>query len=107
MAELLKARSGQFDVTVIARVNLASQGLRSLRGIEDACNIRALNITDNSVRGACVPQVFCESQMHLLPMTDFDRQVSDLAPLRSLENLTSLDIARNRVESLGASWRGV
>ncbi|XP_067871393.1 leucine-rich repeat-containing protein 61 isoform X2 [Heterodontus francisci] len=96
--EMLKSRTGQFDLESILFLKLKNIGICNLGCIGDCVNLERLDLSGNDISNL-TPL----ASLKLLAVLNLSaNRISNLDPLHSCENLQSLNLAGNLISSVDA-----
>ncbi|XP_067829427.1 leucine-rich repeat-containing protein 61 isoform X1 [Heptranchias perlo] len=96
--ELLKSRTGEFDLESILFLKLRNVGICNLGCIGDCVNLERLDLSGNDISNLTP----LASLKLLIVLNLSANRISNLDPLRSCENLQSLNLAGNLISSVDA-----
>uniref|UniRef100_UPI00398F07DD leucine-rich repeat-containing protein 61 n=1 Tax=Pristiophorus japonicus TaxID=55135 RepID=UPI00398F07DD len=96
--ELLKSRSGEFDLESILFLKLKNVGICHLGCVGDCVNLERLDLSGNNIANLTP----LASLKLLIVLNLSANRIANLDPLHSCENLQSLNLAGNLISSVDA-----
>ncbi|SDJ22857.1 leucine-rich repeat domain-containing protein [Salimicrobium halophilum] len=83
------------DVNTIRTLNLTKQEISDLSGLEEFTSLKEINISHNNIK-SLVPL----SELPLEKIYASNNEISNLYPLRGLEDLTHLGLSDNKIDNI-------
>ncbi|XP_060709900.1 leucine-rich repeat-containing protein 61 isoform X4 [Hemiscyllium ocellatum] len=94
--QMLKSRTGQFDLESILFLKLKNIGITNLGCIGDCVNVERLDLSGNDISNLAP----LASLKVLIVLNLSANRISNLDPLRSCENLQNLNLSGNLISSV-------